>query len=63
MWDGHLGQVKIEKHHIKLTPENTKPIHSASYRAGPEARELGKAEVDKMLSQKAIEPAQIKLAA
>jgi transposase InsO family protein len=56
MWDGHLGEVTATKHRIDLIP-GAKPVHSQPYRAGTRAREIEKAEIEKMLAQGVIEPA------
>lgn len=58
MWNGHPDHVNIAKHLIKLTGEKTQPIRSAPYRDGPKTREFEEAEIDKMLLQEVIEPAQ-----
>lgn len=58
MWNGNLGQINIAKHRMKLFQVDARPIHSALYRAGSKARESEKKELDKMLSDEIIEPAQ-----
>lgn len=60
--DGHLRQMNIAKHRIGLRGENTQPIPSAPYHAGPRAREFEKEEICKMFSQKFIKLAQTKWA-
>lgn len=60
MWDGHFMQISIAKHWEELTPEQRKPVQSASYRADQEARKFQTSELDEMLEKKAIEPAQRK---
>ena len=57
MWDGTLGEINTTVHRIELVPE-TRPIAQAPYRAGPKAREIEAAEVQKMLEAGVIEPAQ-----
>lgn len=42
MYDDNLGSIKIAKHGIELSPSDTKPIHSAPYRADLKAPELKK---------------------
>ena len=56
MWDGRLGTVTATEHRIDLVP-GARPIHSQPYRAGARAREIGRGEIEKMLSQGVIEPA------
>jgi hypothetical protein len=56
MWDGHLGEVTATQHRIDLIP-GARPVHSQPYRAGTRAREIEKAEIEKMLAQGVIEPA------
>jgi hypothetical protein len=56
MWDGHLGEITATQHRIDLIP-GAKPVHSQPYRAGTRAREIEKAEIEKMLAQWVIEPA------
>lgn len=48
----------IEKHFIGLTGRNRQPIISAPYQAGPKAGALMDVEVDEIILQKVIEPAQ-----
>jgi hypothetical protein len=54
MWDGHLGEVTATQHRIDLIP-GARPVHSRPYRAGARAREIEKAEIEKMLAQGVIE--------
>ena len=63
MWDGRLGTITAAKHRIDLDPVDSRPIHSAPYRAGPKAREFEKQEIQKMLAMNVIEPAQSEWAA
>lgn len=58
MWDGHLGRKSTAKHRVELVDPNTPPVPSAPYRAGPKARELEKTEINKVLAENIIEPAQ-----
>lgn len=46
MWNGHLGRIGVEKHHIEITLDQTWPICWVPYRAGPRTRELEKMEGD-----------------
>jgi hypothetical protein len=50
-----LGHAHTTHHRIELTP-GAKPIHSHPYRAGPRAREVEAAEVQRMLKAGVIEP-------
>jgi hypothetical protein len=56
IWDGHLGEVTATQHRIDLIP-GAKPVHSQLYRDGTRAREIEKAEIEKMLAQGVIKPA------
>ena len=56
MYDGSLGEVSIMEHDINLVPD-ARPHHQMPYRAGPTARETEKVEIEKMLDQRVIEPA------
>lgn len=58
MWDGHLGCISKAKRGIKLFSDYTKPIHAAPYRAGPKTQEFEKTEIEQMLKNKIIGPAQ-----
>lgn len=51
----------MPKHRIELIAPDVYPINPAPYHAGPKARELEKAEIEKMLRMKVIEPAQSKV--
>jgi hypothetical protein len=55
MWDGRLGHAHTTHHRIELTP-GAKPVHSHLYRAGPRAREVEAAELQRMLKAGVIEP-------
>ena len=55
MWDGSLGEINTTQHHIDVTP-GTRPLAQAPYRAGPRARQIEQAEVDRMLEAGVIEP-------
>lgn len=58
MWDGHLGRISTAKHRIELSDPNTAPVLSAPPHDGPKTREFERIEVDKMLAENVIEPAQ-----
>lgn len=62
MRDGYLGQNSIVNHNKKL-PLNLSPVRSASYGAGPIGRKFQWLEIEKILSENVIEPAQTELAA
>lgn len=49
--------------HRATTAALTSPVHFAPYRAGPKRREFEKAEIDRMLSENVIAPAQVERAA
>lgn len=55
MWDGHLGSVSGACHSFRLKADS-QPVQAVPYRAGPKMREHEKAEIDKMLKAKVIEP-------
>jgi hypothetical protein len=55
MWDGRLGHVHATHHRMELKP-GAKPVHSHPYRAGPRARKVEAAEVQRMLKAGVIEP-------
>lgn len=59
MCDGHIIQVNIAKHFTELATKKTQPIFSSLYRAAPRSWKLEKAEIDKMLSWKVSELAQM----
>lgn len=63
MRNGHLGHVNTAKHCNELMGENIQPIHSAPYRIGPMAWELGKAEIGRILLKRVTKPAQTEWAA
>jgi hypothetical protein len=53
MWDGHLGEVTATQHRIDLMP-GARPVHSQPYRAGTRAREIEKAEIEKMCGTQSL---------
>jgi hypothetical protein len=55
MWDGRLGHVHTTHHRMELKP-GAKPVHSHPYRAGPRARKVEAAEVQRMLKAGVIDP-------
>lgn len=61
--DSHLCRISVAKHRIKILDENTQKVNSASYREGLKTTEFEKVEMEKMQSQKIIEPAQTEWAA
>lgn len=61
MWDGHVGPINIAPHLIELTSTYIRPIHSAIYRTSTKARESEKREIDRILKENVIDPAQIEL--
>lgn len=58
MSDGRVQSISTVKPRVHLDFLNTCPIHSASYRAGPTARDFERSEVNNMLAIKVIQPAQ-----
>ena len=48
IWSGQLGDINVTQMHIDLKPD-AKPFKSPPYRAGPETRELERAEITKQL--------------
>lgn len=54
--NGHFGGIKKSKPRIDQTSDDIRPVHSASYRAGPAARHFAEKGIQKML-QKAVVPA------
>lgn len=63
MLDGPFGRITMVKHRIELLLPDPSPVHSAPYQSGPETREFEKAEIDKVLAENVIDPAQTELAA
>jgi hypothetical protein len=56
MWDGRLVYVHASTHRTDLVYV-AKPVHAQSFRAGPRARAGESAEVQRMLTEGVIEPA------
>lgn len=63
MWDDHrsLRSIKAVQHRVKLDKTDSRPIHSALYRAVPKATEFGKQEIHRMIAMDAIAPAHMEL--
>lgn len=57
MCDGYLCLIRISRHRIKLLP-NLHHTHSTLYPAGPIVREFQRLEINEILFQKVINPAQ-----
>lgn len=45
---------------MKLIKDNVEPVHLVRYRVGPNKENLGKVEIDTLLEQKGVGPAQTK---
>lgn len=58
--DGHLGQMQIAKHCIKLAPEHIQSTLFAPQKLVSKAQRFQNAELNRMMAQSAIEPAQTK---
>lgn len=58
MVNGHLGRMNITKHRIELSPADAKLRQYETHEPSPRARKFEENEVDKMLSEGGIEPAQ-----
>jgi hypothetical protein len=56
MWDGRLGHVHPATHRIDVV-DGAKPVRAQPYRAGPRARAVESAEVQRKLMEGVIEPA------
>lgn len=53
-----LGKISKAQYQIDSEPVKEKSLHWAPYRAGPNPRQFGKSELDKMLEVKVIEMAE-----
>lgn len=51
IFDGHLGQIRIAKHLLKLTLPDTRPFDHTAYLAGLKARDLKKTKPEEMLQK------------
>jgi hypothetical protein len=60
-WSGRLGQVQSTNHRIDLIPGQN-PVHCQPYRAGPRARAIESAVIQRILKAEVIEPATSKWA-
>lgn len=63
MSDGRVGCITTAKHRSKELDNQTKPAHSAPYRANLKTREFENAELEEMLKQQDIDPEQTESAA
>lgn len=61
--DGHLGKINFAKHQIEFLLAEEMPNFSTPYCAGSKARELEKNGIDKILSERVVEPAHTEWAA
>lgn len=59
MWDSHLGYITAATNRIELLDNQAKPAYSALYSVGLKIGELEIVEINKMLKQNLIDPAQI----
>lgn len=59
MWEESLDQTKTAKHRIDLISPHNKPIDSAAYQAGRQAREFEKHEINNMFPMDGIDPSQM----
>lgn len=55
VWERILGLTAVVEHPLKLTSDETQPVHCAPWRAKSRAREFEKKEMDKMLKMGEIE--------
>lgn len=53
--DGYLGLIKVAQHQIALEKKDSRPIQSATYRAGSKEREFEMQEIYAMLVMNFIE--------
>lgn len=63
MRNGHFGPITMTKYSIELLQSKKALVHAAPYQTGVETHKSKKAEIDEMLSENVIEPAQTKCAA
>lgn len=56
MQNCYLKRILIAKHRKELTPTNSRPGHSVSYRTGPRYRAAERLEVDKVFMEGVAEP-------
>lgn len=62
MWDGHLDRIKTGRYRIELKKNDIRPVHNATYFAGQTERQSVARELQKMVQQEVIEPANTKCA-
>lgn len=53
-----FGGIEMAKNPIEMTASDVRSINSTPYHAGPKARKFEKAEIDKVLCMKVVEPVQ-----
>lgn len=58
IWDAHLCLINVAKPRIEPLNENTQPVYTKQYRAGPKIKEPEKSELEKKEAQIIIERAQ-----
>lgn len=55
IYNGHICLITTAKHFIGLTETNIRPVHNATYRAGPTDIQFLVTGVDRILQEEAIE--------
>lgn len=61
MSGGHLGRIIVATHFIDLLDGNTQSSYSEPHRARPKTREFEKIEIEEILKDNTVEPAQTEL--
>lgn len=54
--DGHLGCIVVAKRWTDMLNADVRPVHSASYQPGTDARKFATAEIARVMTKKASEP-------
>lgn len=55
MFDNHPQQISTAWHRIKLTSQDTSPVHKTTYQVGPKSRQFTAIEIGKKLKQVVME--------
>lgn len=56
MCDVNLGSITVSKHRIDLLNDKIRPVYTVPYRAEPTARQLAAEEINRVLTEEAMEP-------